>query len=109
MPRNITQTTAAHEKFPAWSPDGKSIAYFSDASGEYAIHIKAQDGLGEERVITLNGTGFYGYIQWSPDSRKISYSDNGRNLYILDVASGVSKKIDSDELYVPGPLPLHVR
>jgi tricorn protease len=103
-PRNITRTAAAHEKFPGWSPDGKSIAYFSDASGEYAIHIKAQDGLGEERVIALSGTGFYGYIQWSPDSRKISYSDNGRNLYILDVASGVSKKIDSDELYVPGPL-----
>ena len=101
--RNITQTAAAHEKYPAWSPDGKSIAYFSDAGGEYAIHIKAQDGKGEERVIKLNGTGFYGYLQWSPDSKKISYFDNGRNLYILDVASGISKKIDSDELYVPGP------
>ncbi len=49
---------------------------------------------------------FTAYIQWSPDSKKICYSDNGRNLYILDVASGISKKIDSDELYVPGPLRL---
>ena len=104
--RNITQTAAAHEKYPDWSPDGKSIAYFSDAGGEYAIHIRAQDGKGEERVIGLDGTGFYGYIKWSPDSRKICYSDNGRNLYVLDVASGISRKIDSDELYIPGPLRL---
>ena len=42
--RNLTQTTSAHEKYPAWSPDGKNIAYFSDASGEYQLHIKSQDG-----------------------------------------------------------------
>ncbi len=101
-PRNLTQTTGAHEKFPAWSPDGKSIAYFSDASGEYELHIKSQDGKGDARAIRLNGTGFYAYPRWSPDSKRISYVDNGRNLYALDVASGVSKKIDSDELYIPG-------
>ena len=101
-PRNLTQTTGAHEKFPAWSPDGKSVAYFSDASGEYELHIKSQDGKGDARAIRLNGTGFYAYPRWSPDSKRISYVDNGRNLYALDVASGVSKKIDSDELYIPG-------
>ena len=101
-PRNLTQTTGAHEKFPAWSPDGKSIAYFSDASGEYELHIKSQDGKGDAKAIRLNGTGFYAYPRWSPDSKQISYVDNGRNLYALDVASGVSKKIDSDELYIPG-------
>ena len=101
-PRNLTQTTGAHEKFPAWSPDGKSIAYFSDASGEYELHIKSQDGKGDAKAIRLNGTGFYAYPRWSPDSKRISYVDNGRNLYALDVASGVSKKIDSDELYIPG-------
>ena len=101
--RNLTNTTGIHEKYPAWSPDGKSIAYFSDASGEYALHIKAQDGKGDARSILLKGTGFYAYLKWSPDGKKISYVDNGRNLYILDVASGASKKIDADELYVPGP------
>ena len=43
-PRNITATTGSHERAPEWSPDGKSLAYFSDAGGEYALHIRAQDG-----------------------------------------------------------------
>jgi len=102
-PRNLTQSVAAHEKYPAWSPDGKLVAYFSDASGEYILHLKPQDGRGEARPIALNGTGFYSDLNWSPDSKKLTYVDNGRNFYILDVASGISKKIDSDELYQPGP------
>ncbi|MCK4745963.1 MAG: PD40 domain-containing protein, partial [Bacteroidales bacterium] len=83
-PRNLTTTTGVHEKYPAWSPDGKSIAYFSDASGEYKLHIEPQDGKGEARIIAVTGTGFYGDPQWSPDSKKVSYVDNGRNFYILD-------------------------
>ncbi|MEJ0101338.1 MAG: PDZ domain-containing protein [Bacteroidota bacterium] len=101
--RNITQTTGAHEKFPAWSPDGKTIAYFSDASGEYQLYLKPQDGKGEPKIFKLNGSGFYAYPAWSPDSKKISFSDNGRSLYVLDIATGVITKIDADELYVPGP------
>ncbi len=101
--RNLTESTSAHEKFPAWSPDGRSVAYFSDASGEYQLHVKSQDGKGDARPFKLNGTGFYAFAKWSPDSKKISYVDNGRNLYVLDLASGKSQKVDADELYVPGP------
>ncbi|NOY37671.1 MAG: peptidase S41 [Chlorobi bacterium] len=102
-PRNITLTTGVHEKYPAWSPDGKRIAYFSDASGEYALHIASQDGNTKPRVIPLNGTGFYAFPHWSPDSKKICFVDNGRNLYMLDIATGMVRKIDADEMYVPGP------
>lgn len=101
--RNLTQTTGAHEKFPVWSPDGKNIAYFSDATGEYELHLKPQDGKGDVKSYKLNGTGFYAMIKWSPDSKKIAFVDNGRNLYVLDVVSGAISKIDADELYVPGP------
>jgi tricorn protease len=101
-PRNLTLTTSAHEKYPAWSPDGKQVAYFSDISGEYQLHIKSQDGRGEARVLSLTGAGFYSDIEWSPDSKKITYVDNGRNFYLMDIASGMVTKIDSDELYQPG-------
>ena len=102
-PRNLTQTSSAHEKYPAWSPDAKTIAYFSDASGEYQLHVKPQDGKGEVKTFKLNGTGFYAFPKWSPDGKKINFTDNGRNLYIVDVSSGAISKIDADELYVPGP------
>ncbi len=102
-PRNLTLTSSAHEKYPAWSPDAKTIAYFSDASGEYELHIKPQDGKGETKTYKLNGTGFYAYPKWSPDSKKINFTDNGRNLYILDISSGTINIIEADDLYVPGP------
>jgi tricorn protease len=100
--RNLTQTTGAHEKYPAWSPDAKYIAYFSDASGEYQLVLKPQDGKGAEKKFTLNGTGFYAFPKWSPDSKKISFVDNGRNLYILETTTGIISRIDADEVYVPG-------
>jgi tricorn protease len=100
--RNLTQTAGVHEKFPAWSPDGRSIAYFSDASGEYQLYIKSQDGKGEPKIFSLKGAGFYAYPKWSPDSKMINFVDNSRSLYVLDIASGVITKIDADELYTPG-------
>ena len=102
-PRNITETTGVHEKYPAWSPDGKSMAYFSDKTGEYQLHISSQDGKGVTRAYPVDGTGFYAFPEWSPNSKYITYSDNARNFYILEVATGTIKKVDTDELYVPGP------
>ena len=100
--RNLTHTTAVHETAPAWSPDGKWIAYFSDATGENALYIEAEVGKGTVRTIPLKGAGFYAYPRWSPDSKKISFTDNSRSLYVLDVPSGEVRKVDSDELYGPG-------
>lgn len=101
-PINLSNTPGTHERQPAWSPDGKWIAYFSDADGEYALHIKDQLGEKEAKVITLDGAGFYNHIHWSPDSKKICYVDNSRSLYLVDVSQGKPLKIASDEVYTPG-------
>lgn len=99
--RNLTNTTGAHERSPVWSPDGKSIAYFSDESGEYELHIRSQDGKGDVRKIKLNGAGFYDTPDWSPDSQKVAYSDNSWSLFWIDLKTGASKKIASEYQYGP--------
>jgi tricorn protease len=58
--RNLTNSPAVADRDPAWSPDGKSIAYFSDETGEYALHIAPQNGLGPVKKISLgNKSGYY--------------------------------------------------
>lgn len=99
---NLTNSPGAHDKEPAWSPNGKSIAYFSDASGEYELYIKNQDGTGEPKMVSLNGSGFYANIHWSPDNKKIAFVDNGRRLYITEIASGKTTKIGEDLVFAPG-------
>ncbi|MCJ7682627.1 MAG: PDZ domain-containing protein, partial [Candidatus Aminicenantes bacterium] len=100
-PRNITQTPGVHERDPVWSPDGGSIAYFSDRSGEYALHVKGQDGKGEARVYALNGSGFYQNPVWAPDSQKICYADNSLTLYWIDLMTGTITTIGKEALYMP--------
>ncbi len=95
-------TPGVHERNPAWSPDGKSIAYFSDESGEYALHVRAQDGGGEVKKFKLAGAGFYGSPNWSPDGAKIAFADNALTLFWLDVKTGAVKRIAAESLYVPG-------
>ena len=97
--RDITQSPSANDRWPAWSPDGKSIAYFTDEAGEYALRIASQDGKGTPREIKLDGAGFYFDPQWSPDGTKISYFDNSSTLYVLDVATSASTKIASNPMY----------
>ncbi|HSP33042.1 MAG TPA: DPP IV N-terminal domain-containing protein, partial [Thermoanaerobaculia bacterium] len=99
--RNVTQSVAANDRSPVWSPDGKSIAYFTDESGEYQLRIAPQDGRGAVRNIKVDGAGFYEDPKWSPDGTKISYSDNSHSLYVLDVASGAATKVSQNALYRP--------
>ncbi len=100
-PRNLTETPGTHERSPAWSPDGKSIAYFSDATGEYQLVVRPQDGKGEGRPYALKGSGFYERPAWSPDSKKIAFIDNSRTLYWIDLAEGALKRIAAEPIYGP--------
>ncbi|MDH4272006.1 MAG: PDZ domain-containing protein, partial [Candidatus Aminicenantes bacterium] len=104
-PRNITASPAVHERSPAWSPDGKSIAYFSDESGEYELVVRSQDGKDKPRRFSLNGSGFYANPVWSPDSKKIAYWDNSWSLYWIELQTGTPKKIASEHVSGLGLIP----
>ncbi|HEX8246701.1 MAG TPA: PDZ domain-containing protein [Pyrinomonadaceae bacterium] len=97
-PRNLTNTTNAMERDPAWSPDGKWIAYFSDESGEYMLHLRDQTGMGDVKKIALGdgATGFYSSPVWSPDSKKIAYNRQDVSLWYVDVEKGANVKVDTN-------------
>ena len=95
--RNLTNTPGVMERDPAWSPNGKWIAYFSDESGEYALHLRDQSGIGEVKKISLGSpASFYYSPVWSPDSKKIAFADKRLNLWYLEIEKGTPVKVDTN-------------
>jgi tricorn protease len=95
--RNLTNSPAVADRDPAWSPDGKSIAYFSDESGEYELCIRDQNGIAPVRHINLgNPPSFFYSPTWSSDSKKIAYTDKRLKLWYVDLDNPVPKLVDTD-------------
>ena len=100
--RDLTNTVAAAERDPAWSPDGKWVAYFSDESGEYALHLRDQTGMGEARKVDLGQPPSFFYSpRWSPDSKKVAYTDKRMNVWYVDLDHPAPVRVDSDIYELP--------
>ncbi|MBX6330754.1 MAG: PD40 domain-containing protein [Gemmatimonadaceae bacterium] len=95
--RDLTNTPGVAERDPAWSPDGRWVAFFSDSSGEYMLHLAPQDGHGTTRVLQLgDAPGYYYSPTWSPDGKRIAYLDNRLQLWYIDLATGKNVKVDAN-------------
>ncbi|HET7617054.1 MAG TPA: hypothetical protein VFK20_00995, partial [Vicinamibacterales bacterium] len=81
---NLTRSSGVAERFGRWSPDGKTVAYWSDRSGEYELTLRPADGSGEEQTVTSLGKGFRYAPFWSPDSRKLAFIDQAMRIRIYD-------------------------
>ncbi len=99
--RNLSQTPAAREISVSWSPDGLSIAYLSDASGEYEIHVRGESRDAPARRVTVDGDTWRNAPVWSPDSRFLAFTDQRHRLRVLDVVSG---KVTDADVGQYGPL-----
>ncbi len=104
--RNLTNTPGAAEREPAWSPDGQSIAFFSDEagpgirSGLYELHIVSQTGAGAVKRFPLAPEpAFYFSPVWSPDSKRIAFHDNHNRLFLLDTTSGKLNTVDDSNTF----------
>ena len=92
--RDITNTPGVMERSPVWSPDGQSIAYFSDESGLYALHVAPQTGdavagaPAVKKFTLAPEPAYYFDPMWSPDSKRIAFHDNRLRIWILDTTTG---------------------
>ena len=95
--RNLTNSPGVADRDPAWSPDGKSLAYFSESPDGYALQIKDQSGTGVPRTVSLGKpSSYFSELKWSPDSRKLTYIDKRLNVWYLNLDHPVPVKIDTD-------------
>ncbi len=89
--RNLTESSGARERLPAWSPDGKTIAYFSDVSGDYQLYVRPQMGGAATQLTTAASLNPLG-VNWSPDGKYITFPTRDYGLYMVEVES---KKLTS--------------
>ncbi len=101
--RNLSNTPGSAEREPAWSPDGKSIAYFSDEPGEYALFIRDQQGAQPARIIPMPEKAYYQTPLWSPDSKKIVFCSNRQAVFLADVASGKVTPVATNPKFISFP------
>ncbi len=99
-PRNLSDSPGAHDRAPAWSPDGTRVAWFSDAGGEYRLHVAPQDG-GDVETFELDGAGFYFDPRWSPDGERIAFRDNALALWVIQLSTGDQNRIAAEPVYTP--------
>ncbi len=102
--QNLTRTSGVAERFPAWSPDGKYIAYWSDKSGEYELTIRDLTQGASETKLTSMGAGFRYNIFWSPDSKKMVWVDQTMTFNMYNMETKEWNKIDQDGRLFEGGL-----
>lgn len=86
--RNLTNTAGVHERNSKWSPDGKHIAYVSDATGEDEVWVTTPSGLEKPRQLTRGADTYKYEVSWSPDSKKLLWSDKKNRLSYVEVDGG---------------------
>ncbi|MBV8207933.1 MAG: PD40 domain-containing protein [Acidobacteria bacterium] len=94
--RNLTNSPGVADRDPAWSPDGRQIAWFSDEGGEYSLHVGNQDGTGDVKKLALGSPSYFYEPRWSPDSKRILYTDKHLGLYFLELANPKPVLVDTD-------------
>ena len=82
--KNISRTPGAHERAATWSPDGKHIAYISDATGETELYMQPAEG-GDPISLTKNSDTYIRDIEWSPNSQYLVYTDRKNRVVLLNI------------------------
>ncbi len=93
--RNLSRNSGTAERYPVWSPDGKYIAHFTDATGDYELALAAAEGSQEPEVVSSFGAGYRYPVHWAPDSRQVAYIDQTQTIQVYDIESRQTTVVDS--------------
>jgi tricorn protease len=96
--RNLTRSSDANERAAEWSPDGRHVAYISDADGEDEIWIIDQAGDQPARQLTDGHSTRLFALRWSPDSKRIAFTDFQGRLSVVTVDDGAEVLV-ADEIF----------
>lgn len=94
---SFTEKKGVRFRDGVFSHDGENVYALSDESGEFEFVSMAANGLGSERNITKDGNLLRYAGLTSPDGKWIAYDDLESNMYVLNIANGISKKISSNQ------------
>jgi Tol biopolymer transport system component len=98
LPKQLTSSVEAN-RWPALSPDGKTVAFSSKRGTYWQIYLMAVDGTGVRQLSPSDG--FQGWADWSPDGTKLAYTgtvnDHGyQDIFVYDFATGHATDITWD-------------
>jgi tricorn protease len=90
---------ASRDESPAWSPDGKHIAFISDRSGREEVYLVDPNGKNLKQVSDLDTEK--SSIVWAPDSKSLIFGSSDKKLYLLSVADAKTRVLASSTLGSP--------
>jgi len=93
---NLTNTSGAWERYPSWSPNGRSLAYWSDETGEWEIWLRDNATTSTKKTTDFK-SGMGWNLYWSPDSKKIAFINDLQEIKLLTIASGAIETVDKTE------------
>jgi len=101
---NLTQSSGVAERYPAYSPNGKYAAYFSDRSGEYELTIRDLEKPSEEKTLTSFDEGYRYKLFWSPNSKALVFIDQTMTVNVYDLDKNSTVKVDQQLWLYEGDL-----
>jgi tricorn protease len=98
--RRITDSSAARTRGPVFSPDGKTIAAWTEVDGEEQLLLHAADNGSAPRQIGRQEPGWHEPPVFSPDGKRLAWGDQRYRLNVADVASGSTTVADTGEFEI---------